>query len=163
MDLKLSCFLVVLAVCASLTIAQKKTTITGDLTKNKDSTRIDLGILHKRKNFEIGGSVFGDNRGNRGAKVGFKWKFGKRSTAWNGEHFEVRVIINHCDFNVYDINEDSVITVDEIYEIFPQRTDAHRLFKALDSTSVDGKVTIDEFKMMAPQVIKKCGYSKYSY
>ncbi|CAC5380741.1 unnamed protein product [Mytilus coruscus] len=168
----------------------KKTTITGDLTKDKDLTRVDLGISHKRgnwgfdgsgfgtsrghqggslgishkrKNFEFGGSVFGDNRGNRGAKLGFKWKFGKRSTAWNGEHFEVRVIVNHCDFNVYDINEDSVITVDEIYELFPQRNDAHRLFKALDSTSVDGKVTIDEFKMMAPQVIKKCGYNKYTY
>ncbi|CAC5423223.1 unnamed protein product [Mytilus coruscus] len=146
LDLKLSCLIVVLASCASLTIAQKRITITGDVTKNKDSTRVDLGISHKRKNFEIGGSFFGDNRGNRGAR--------------NGEHFEVRVIVNHCDFNVYDINEDSVITVDEIYELFPQRTDAHRLFKALDSTSVDGKVTIDEFNMMALQVIKKCGYNK---
>lgn len=98
-----------LAFCSSLTIAQRKTTITGDLTKDKDLTRVDLGISHqrgkwgfdgsgfgtsrghrggslgishKRKNFEFGGSVFGDNRGNRGAKLGFKWKFGKRSTAW---------------------------------------------------------------------------------
>ncbi|XP_052086125.1 uncharacterized protein LOC127723525 [Mytilus californianus] len=192
MDLKLSCFLVVLASCASFTIAQKrKTTVTGDLTKDKDiGTRVDLGISHqrgnwgfegtgfgtsrghrggslgishKRKNLEFGGSVFGDNRGNRGAKLGFKWKFGKRSAAWTGEHFEVRVIVNHCDFNVYDINEDSVITVDEIYELFPQRNDAHKLFKALDSTSVDGKVTIGEFKLMAPQVIKKCEYNKYKY
>jgi hypothetical protein len=28
---------------------------------------------------EFGGSVFGDNRGNRGGRVGFKWRF-RRAT-----------------------------------------------------------------------------------
>ncbi|CAC5386048.1 unnamed protein product [Mytilus coruscus] len=160
MDIQLSFFLVISVFCASLA-QKKKTTVTGSVTKKEGSgIRVDLGIARKHKNFEFGGSVFGDSKGNRGVNVGLKWKFGKRSAAWTGEHFEVVIMVNHCDFNVYDINEDSVITIDEIYELFPERVDAHRLFKALDFTSADGKVTIEEFKFMAPQVIKTCRHNK---
>ena len=102
--------------------AQKKTTVTGDITKEKGSgTRVDLGISHKRgnwkfdgsgfgtsrghrggnlgvshrrKNFEFGGSVFGDNRGNRGGRVGFKWRF-RRSTQWVRFQF---IYVNNCFF-----------------------------------------------------------------
>jgi hypothetical protein len=41
-----------------------------------------LELSHKSKNFEIGGSVFRDNRGNQGGGVGFKWRF-RRSTQLN--------------------------------------------------------------------------------
>ena len=98
-----------MVIIANYAAAQKKTTVTGDITKDKGrGTRVDLGISHKRgnwkfdgsgfgtsrghrggslgvshkrKNFEFGGSVSGDNRGNRGARVGFKWRF-RRSTQW---------------------------------------------------------------------------------
>ena len=33
-----------------------------------------FGVSHKRKNFEIGGSVFGDNRGTRGGRFGVSLK-----------------------------------------------------------------------------------------
>ena len=77
--------------------AQKKTTVTGDITNDEGSgTRVDLGIshqrdnwefdgsgfgtsrgviggslevTHKRKNFEFGGTIFGDNRGNSGGRL----------------------------------------------------------------------------------------------
>ena len=40
--------------------AQKKTTVTGDITKDKGSgTRVDLGISHKRGNWKFDGSGFG--------------------------------------------------------------------------------------------------------
>ena len=100
--------------------AQKKTTVTGDITKDKGSgTRVDLGIshkrgnwkfdgsgfgtsrghrggklgvLHKRKNFEIGGSVFRDNRGNKGGRVGVKWRF-RRSAQLVRFKF---IYVNNC-------------------------------------------------------------------
>ena len=100
--------------------AEKKTTVTGDVTKDKGSgTRADfgishkwgnwkfdgsgfstskghrggsLGVLHKRKNLEFGGSVFGDNRGTRGAGIGFKWRF-RRSTQWVRFKF---IYVNNC-------------------------------------------------------------------
>jgi len=100
--------------------AQKKTTVTGDITKNKGSgTRVDLGlshklgnwkfdgsafgtsrghrggtlgVSHKRKNFEFGGSVFGDNRGNRGGRLGFKLRF-RRSIQWVRFKF---IYFNNC-------------------------------------------------------------------
>ena len=50
-----------------------------------------------------------------------------------GEHFEVIVVVNQCDFNVYDKNEDGVITKEEMYDVFSNSLETERLFDALDS------------------------------
>jgi hypothetical protein len=108
--------------------AQKKTTVTGDITNDEGSgTRVDLGISHQRdnwefdgsgfgtsrgviggslevshkhKNFEFGGTVFGDNRGNKGAGLGFTWRF-RRSTQWVRFKF---IYVNNCFFHNIHLN-----------------------------------------------------------
>ena len=96
-DVKDFLFCAIVVIITNYAAAQKKTTVTGDITKDEGSgTRVDLGISHKwgnwkfdgsgfgtstghrggslkvshkRKNLEFGGSVFGDNRGNRGGRL----------------------------------------------------------------------------------------------
>ena len=113
-------FCAIVVIITNYAAAEKKTTVTGDVTKDKGSgTRADfgishkwgnwkfdgcgfstskghrggsLGVLHKRKNLEFGGSVFGDNRGTRGAGIGFKWRF-RRSTQWVRFKF---IYVNNC-------------------------------------------------------------------
>jgi hypothetical protein len=67
------CAIVVLVI--NYAAAQKKTTVTGDITKEKGSgTRVDLGISHKRGNWKFDGSGFGTSRGHRGGKLGLLHK-----------------------------------------------------------------------------------------
>ena len=46
----------------------------------------------KRKKFEIGGSVFRDNRGNKGGSIGLKLRI-RRSTQWVRFKF---IYVNNC-------------------------------------------------------------------
>jgi hypothetical protein len=119
-DVKDFLFCAIVVIITNYAAAQKKTTVTGDISKDKGSgTRVDLGISHKRgnwkfdgsgfgtsrglrggklgvshkrKNFEFGGSVFRDNRGNKGGHVGFKLRF-RRSTQWVRFQF---IYVNNC-------------------------------------------------------------------
>ena len=126
--------------------------MTGD---KQNGARLDVGITHKRGKFEIKGSGFADSKGNRGAKIGVRFKFKKRSVEWPGEHFNLLIQINPCDFNVYDRNGDEIITKEEIITLFSDRQLADKLFNALDFTG-DNHVTFNEFSYIAPQIISGC-------
>lgn len=69
---------------------KKETTVDATVTGNKrNGARLDVGITHKRGNFEIKGSGFADSKGNRGGKIGVRFKFKKRSVEW---------VMSHCYF-----------------------------------------------------------------
>ena len=101
-DVKDFLFCAIVVIITNYAAAEKKTTVTCDVTKDKGSgKRADfgishkrgnwkfdgsgfstskghrggsLGVLHKRKKLEFGGSVFGDNRGTRGGPFGVSHK-----------------------------------------------------------------------------------------
>lgn len=66
---------------------------------------------------------------NISQNVCFRWYF-----LQPGEHFNLLIQINPCDFNVYDRNGDEIITKEEIITLFSDRQLADKLFNALDFT-----------------------------
>jgi len=75
--------------------AQKKTTVTGDITKDKGSgKRVDLGISHKWRNLKFDGSGFSTSKGHRGGSLGV---LHKRKNLNSEDQFFVIIVVTEED------------------------------------------------------------------
>jgi hypothetical protein len=63
-------FCAIVVIITNYAAAEKKTTVTGDVTKDKGSgTRADFGISHKWGNWKFDGSGFSTSKGHRGGSL----------------------------------------------------------------------------------------------
>ena len=74
----ISCLLLILLAILGSAASQKEeettvdTTISGD---NRNGVRLDVGLTHTTDNVEISGSGFADSNGDRGGRIGIKFRF----------------------------------------------------------------------------------------
>lgn len=113
-------------------------------------------IGYKNDNFHIKGTGFRDSTGNYGAGLSFGWSW-KRSASVPKDLFFLRIEADPCQFMLYDsrIEEDGIITLEEVRDMFTITGFADNLFSALDIDK-DGKVTKEEFSIAAPNTIAGC-------
>ncbi|XP_061192808.1 uncharacterized protein LOC133201021 [Saccostrea echinata] len=87
-----------------------------------------------------------------GVSVGIKFK---RSTVEIPRRYDIVILANPCRFHVYNSNDDDVITMDEMTELFENPELGTQLFNDLDANK-DWEITKSEFSRRVPFVIKEC-------
>ncbi|XP_053394198.1 uncharacterized protein LOC123545147 [Mercenaria mercenaria] len=121
-----------------------------------DFYRTWAGLEHREDNWNssITGTI--DNDGNFGFGARFSMEFRKRSAKWNGNHYNITLYVDPCNFFTYDDDRDGVIVKDELRAIFGDNEKTDALFEDLDVTKDDEGINPEEFYAMAPMIIADC-------
>ncbi|XP_062618504.1 uncharacterized protein LOC134280089 [Saccostrea cucullata] len=151
--MEVTVYLLTLTTLVSFIYAQPWSADLGLSTGNKGpELKLTVGRKVGNWNFKAFGST--DFGGGWKAGVGVGIKF-KRSTDEIHRRYDIVILANPCRFRIYDNNDDDVITMDEMTELFENPELGTKLFSDLD-TNKDGEITKLEFSRRVPFVIKEC-------
>ncbi|KAL4235948.1 hypothetical protein ACF0H5_004336 [Mactra antiquata] len=165
--MKLAVYFVAILVCVQLSPTsawgrrsrksrKSKTSVDVKVSANKGGAKVSGAVKHQRDNWSAGVKGTVDSDGNWGVVGELSAKFKKRSVDWHNKHYIVTLSVDQCNFNVYDVDRDGYITMEEIKNIFGEGKGPENLFNDLNMTTDDNVVDEKEFIAMAPLLIRGC-------
>ncbi|KAH3889122.1 uncharacterized protein LOC127867998 [Dreissena polymorpha] len=123
---------------------------------NFEDGRLDAGWrrrLSGGRSLGVTGHV--DREGNWG--IGASFTFGrKRRSAEQMKLFTLSLEVDKCNFNLYDVDRDDLITKEELVAVFGDNKNTTELFEALDMLSGDGTVNREEFLYVMHRTVEGC-------
>ncbi|KAH3736705.1 hypothetical protein DPMN_043278 [Dreissena polymorpha] len=109
-------------------------------------------VIARGRSLGVRGHV--DRAGNWG--VGATFTFGRKRRSAEQKFFTLSLEVDKCNFNLYDVDRDDVITKEELVAVFGDDTKTTALFEALAMLSGDGIVNREEFLYVMPRTVEGC-------